>query len=136
MVSKMSRLFLLFIVALFIVVTGSATSSEAGVNITVGDDGVNVTVGGEGVNVNIEPNLPAVRFAAPPDVVVIPGTYIYIVPDIDADVLFFQGYWWRPYEGLWYRAQEYNGQWSYVEPERIPSGLRTLPQDYRDRMRT
>jgi hypothetical protein len=132
--SKMSRLCLLVIGALFIVLTGSETQSEAGVNVNVGDDGVNVTVGGEGVNVSVGTNLPAVRFAAPPDVVLIPGTYVYIVPDMDVDVLFFQGYWWRPYKGHWYRSQEYNGQWSHVEPERIPGGLRALPQDYRDRL--
>jgi len=101
------------IAALFFVLTGSATQSEAGVNVNVGN------------------NLPAFRFAAPPDVVVIPGTYVYMVPDIDVDVLFYQGDWWRPYEGHWYRSQDYNGQWSYMEPGRVPSGLRGLPQDYR-----
>jgi hypothetical protein len=74
----------LVIGALLLVLTESATQS------------------GAGVNVNIGVNLPAIRFAAPPDVVVIPGTsYVYMVPDIDVDVLFFQGYWWRPYEGRW-----------------------------------
>ena len=78
--------------------------------------------------------LPAVRFAAPPDVVVIPGTYVYMVPDIDVDILFFQGYWWRPYKGQWYRSQEYNGRWDYIETRGIPRGLRELPQDYRHRL--
>jgi hypothetical protein len=134
MVGKMSRSCLLVIGALFFFLTGTAAQSEAGVNVNVGDDGVNVTVGGEGVNVIVGTNLPTVSFVAPPDVVVIPGTYVYMVPDIDSDVLFFQGYWWRPYEGHWYRSQEYNGRWSHVEPEGIPSGLRTLPQDYRHRL--
>jgi hypothetical protein len=120
--------------ALLFVVSGSTTQSEAGVNVNVGDDGVNVTVGGEGVNVNVGSNLPAIRFAAPPLLVVIPGTYVYIVPDFDVDVLFFQGSWWRPFEGHWYRSRDYNGQWSYVEQGRIPSGLRSLPQDYRHRL--
>jgi hypothetical protein len=79
-------------------------------------------------------NLPAVRFAAPPSVVVIPGTYVYMVPDSDADVLFFQGYWWRPYEGRWYRSGSYNGRWSYIDSRRVPGGLRGLPQDYRQRI--
>ena len=134
MVKKMSRSCLLAIAALLIVLTGSATQSGAGVNVNVRDDGVHVTVGGEGVNVSVAPNLPAVRFAAPPDVVVIPGTYVYMIPDIYENVLFFQGYWWRPYEGHWYRSQDYNGQWSHMESERIPSGLRALPQDYRHRL--
>ena len=113
---KMRKSCLLLIGALLLVLTGSATQSEAG------------------VNVNIGVNLPAYRFAAPPDVVVIPGTYVYMVPDIDVDVLFFQGYWWRPYEGHWYRSRNYKGSWSYVAPARIPLGLRELPQDYRQRL--
>jgi hypothetical protein len=84
--------------------------------------------------VNIGINLPAYRFAAPPEVVVIPGTYVYMVPDIDVDVLFFQGYWWRPYEGRWYRSRDYKGGYRYIEPRRIPRGLRALPQDYRHRL--
>ena len=125
MITKTRKSCLLLIAALLLVSTGSVTQSEGGVNVNVGEGGVNVSVG---------TNLPAIRYAAPPEVVVIPGTYVYIVPDIDVDVLFFQGYWWRPYEGHWYRSRDYNGQWSYVEPGRIPSGLRELPQDYRHRL--
>ncbi len=102
MIRKMRKSCLLVIGALLLVLTGSATQSEAG------------------VNVNIGVNLPAIRFAAPPDVVVIPGTYVYMVPDIDVDVLFFQGYWWRPYEGLWYRSRDYKGR--CVELHRAQEG--------------
>jgi len=134
MLRKMSKSCLLVNGALLFVLTGAAIQCEAGVDVNVGDDGVNVIIGGEGVNINIGTNLPSVRFAAPPDLVVIPGTYVYLVPDIDADVLYFQGYWWRPYEGRWYRSQEYNGPWSRLEAERVPGGLRALPQDYRHRL--
>jgi hypothetical protein len=78
----------------------------------------------------------AVRFAGPPEVVVIPGTYVYMVPDLDVDVLFYQGYWWRPYEGQWYRSRDYRGSWRHVESRHIPGGLRSLPQDYRQRLST
>jgi hypothetical protein len=117
MIRKMRKLWLLIIGALLLVLGGSATQSEA-----------------MGERVNIGVNLPAYRFAAPPDVVVIPGTYVYMVPDINVDILFYQGYWWRPYKGQWYRSQDYNGLWRYVEPRGIPSGLRALPQDYRHRL--
>ena len=43
------------------------------------------------VNVNIGLPPPFV-VSAPPPVVVIPGTYVYAVPDIDVEILFFQGY--------------------------------------------
>jgi hypothetical protein len=102
---------LLVIGALLLVLTGSAIQSEAGVSVGI--------------------NLPVVNFAAPPDLAVIPGTYVYMVPDIAVDVLFYQGYWWRPYEGHWYRSKNYKGPWGYIEPGKIPGGLRALPQDYR-----
>jgi hypothetical protein len=116
MIRKMRKLCLLVIGALLLVLTGSANKSEAG------------------ISVNIGVNLPAYRFAGPPEVVVIPGTYVYMVPDIDVDILFFQGYWWRPYKGHWYRSRDYKGSWRYVEPRRIPRGLRGLPHDYRHRL--
>ncbi|MGC2063890.1 MAG: hypothetical protein WA610_13005 [Thermodesulfovibrionales bacterium] len=116
MIRKMRKSCLLIIGALLLVLTGYATQSEAR------------------VSVNIGVNLPAYSFAAPPEVVVIPGTYVYMVPDIDVDVLFFQGYWWRPYEGRWYRSRTYKGSWDNVAPARVPRGLRELPQDYRQRL--
>ena len=116
MIRMMRKSCLLVIGALLLVLTVSAIQSEAG------------------VNVNIGVNLPAYRFAAPPEVVVIPGTYVYTVPDIDVDILFYQGYWWRPYEGRWYRSLDYRGGWRFVEPGRIPLGLRELPHDYRHRL--
>jgi len=116
MIRQMRKSCLLVIGALLLVMAGSAAQSEAG------------------VSVNIGVNLPPYRFAAPPNVVVIPGTYVYMVPDIDVDILFFQGYWWRPYEGHWYRSRNYKGSWRYVEPRRIPIGLRELPHDYRHRL--
>jgi hypothetical protein len=117
MIRNMRKLWLLIIGVLLLVLTGSATQSEAmGPRVSVGVD------------------LPAYRFAAPPEVVVIPGTYVYMVPDANVDMLFFQGYWWRPYEGRWYRSQDYNGRWDYIEPRSIPYGLRELPQDYRHRL--
>ena len=99
---KMRKSCLLVVGALLLVLIGSASQSEAR------------------VNVNIGVNLPAVRFAAPPDVVVIPGTNVYMVPDIDADILFYQGYWWRPYEGRWYRSRDYKGGWRYIAPRGFP----------------
>jgi len=114
MASNMKTLCLFIVGALFLILIGAAPQSEAGINVNI--------------------NLPAIGFAAPPDLVVIPGTYVYIVPDVAADVLFYQGYWWRPYEGHWYRSRDYRGPWGYIELGRIPGGLRALPQDYRHRL--
>jgi hypothetical protein len=63
--------------------------------------------------------------------VVIPGTYVYMVPaGIDAGIFFYSGYWYRPYEDHWYRARSYNGPWNYCPDPRVPSALLSLPPDY------
>jgi hypothetical protein len=74
---------------------------------------------------------PAYVVPAPPRVVVIPGTYVYYSPGLDVDILFYQGYWYRPYGGRWYRARSYNGPWGFIEPRWVPRPLIGLPHDYR-----
>ncbi len=68
-----------------------------------------------GVDVSIGISLPPlIVFAAPPDVIVIPDSSdVYVVPDIEADLFFWNGWWWRPWEGRWYRSHYYNRGWSY-----------------------
>ena len=82
------------------------------------------------VGVRIGPP-PPYRIPAPPQVVVIPGTYVYMVPDIDADMFFYGGYWYRLYEGRWFSAGAYNGPWVYAPDPRVPRPLLQLPPDYR-----
>ena len=86
-----------------------------------------------GVNVNIGINvpLPTVVIPAPPAVIVIAGTYIYFVPDVQADILFYRGYWYRPHQGHWYQSTSYNGPWGYIERRRVPGVLLHLPPDFR-----
>ena len=69
---------------------------------------------------SVEANLPPpIPFAAPPEVVVIPETNVYVVPDIDVDLFFWDGWWWRPWEGRWYRSHYYNRGWGYYN--NVPS---------------
>lgn len=88
-----------------------------------------------GVNVSIGIGLPSLVFSAPPEVVVIPNTYVYAVPDVGVDIFFYNGYWWRPWEGRWYRSRNYNSGWSHYNRtpgfySHVPSGWRN---NYRDR---
>jgi hypothetical protein len=86
------------------------------------------------VNVNIGIGLPApprLVISAPPPVVVIPDTYVYFAPEIEADLLFYHDYWYRPHHGRWFRASAYNGPWVFVETVRVPRALVQLPPDYR-----
>jgi hypothetical protein len=83
-----------------------------------------------GVRINV-PLPPPLVIPAPPPMFVIPGTYVYFAPEVDVDVLFYHGYWYRPYQGHWYRSGTYNGKWAYIVPDRVPRVLINLPPDYR-----
>jgi hypothetical protein len=109
------------------------------------------TAGRAGVHIGLGINLflPPVVFQAPPPVVVVPvqpyveqpyvqqpyagQPYVYYVPGAQVDIFFYNGYWWRPYQGHWYRSSHYNSGWAYVEPRRVPRAFYHLPPDYRYR---
>jgi hypothetical protein len=107
---------MLFIGILILAFMGRPSNGIAEVNIDIG------------VNIGVPP---PVVIPAPPPVVVIPSTYVYFVPDIEVEILFYQGCWYRPHQGRWYRATAYNGPWVYVELGRVPPALLGLPPDYR-----
>jgi hypothetical protein len=86
---------------------------------------VNINVG-----INVPPPPPLV-IHAPPPVFVIPGTYVYFAPEVDVDIFFYHGYWYRPYRGYWYRSGSYNGKWVYIAPKKVPPPLLNLPPDFR-----
>lgn len=81
------------------------------------------------VNVQVAPP-PAYTLEAPPSVTVIPGSYVYFVPGVTVDILFYHGYWYRPYRGYWYRSAYYNGPWMHLPYGRVPHALISLPRDY------
>jgi hypothetical protein len=87
------------------------------------------------VNVGVSISLPPmIVFASPPEVIVIPETYVYVVPDAHEDIYFYNGWWWRPWEGRWYRSRYYDSGWVYYQ--RVPSWYARVPRgwrnDYRD----
>lgn len=84
------------------------------------------------VNIGINAPLPAFVVPAPPPVVVIPGTYVYYAPGLEVDILFYQGYWYRPYQDRWYRSRSYNGPWGFVPVRSMPRTLISLPPHYRE----
>lgn len=72
------------------------------------------------VDVNISIGLPPpIVFAAPPELIVLPDTYVYVAPEIDVDLFFWNGWWWRLWEGRWYRSHYYDRSWGYYN--RVPS---------------
>lgn len=77
------------------------------------------TMGQVGVNIGIS-LPPLIEFAAPPEVIVMPDTNdVYVVPDVDAEMFFWNGWWWRPWEGRWYRSHYYDRGWGYYN--NVPS---------------
>lgn len=85
------------------------------------------------VNVNVNIGIPPVfTMTEPPEVVVIPGTYAYVVPDISVDIIFYRGYWYRPHEDRWFISHSYNGPWVYIVREKMPGVILNLPPNYRN----
>jgi len=84
-----------------------------------------------GVDVGVSVSLPPlIVFASPPEVVVIPETYVYVVPDVDANIFFYDGWWWRLWEGRWYRSRRYDSGWGYYR--RVPSFYGRVPSGWRN----
>jgi hypothetical protein len=44
-----------------------------------------------GVDVNVGIALPPIVFAAQPQLIVLPETYVYVVPDVNVDIFFYHG---------------------------------------------
>ena len=87
------------------------------------------TMAGVDVHVSI-PLPPLIVFAAPPEVVVLPETNVYAVPDLDVDIFFYNGWWWRPWEGRWYRSRNYSSGWGYYR--NVPSFYSGIPSGWRN----
>jgi len=87
-----------------------------------------------GVSVHVDiPFPPPIIFPVPPLPVVIPETNVYVVPDIQEDIFFYGGWWWRPWEGRWYRSRHYDKGWIYYRG--VPSFHRHVPPGWRESYR-
>jgi len=69
-----------------------------------------------------------------PQLLVIPGTYVYWYDAGDSDIFFYAGVWWRHWEGNWYRASHYRGNWVRVEIKSVPLSIIKLPTNWKGRM--
>ena len=93
------------------------------------------TMAGVSVNIGVGiPLPPPTEVSVAPETILLPGTGVYVAPEIGVDLFFFEGWWWRPWNGHWYRSQNYRSGWGYYEGvpsfySRVPSGWR---EDYRN----
>ena len=81
------------------------------------------------VHVGINFALPPIVFGGPPELIVLPGTNIYVVPDVEADIFFYNGWWWRPWEGRWSRSRSYDSGW--YRYRYAPPFYRHVPRHWR-----
>ena len=119
----MNKSGVMFLVALLAVAGAVVSPGVASAQVHV-DIGINVPV-------PPLPPLPRFVFPAPPVVVVVPETYMYVVPEIEVDIVFYQGYWYRPHSDRWYRASSYNGPWDLLSAGQVPGSFKTLPPGFR-----
>nr|MBF0223719.1 hypothetical protein [Desulfobulbaceae bacterium] len=83
-----------------------------------------------GSHVGFSLSLPSIVFESSPELVVLPGTNIYVAPDVDADIFFYSGWWWRPSQGRWYRSRNYDSGWTRYK--KVPSFYRHVPSRWRN----
>src|SRR5512143_3932317 len=67
-----------------------------------------------GIDIHVGVSLPPLVISVEPVVAVIPGTYVYFCPEVEVNLFFYDGYWYRPDGGNCYRSVGYNGPWVYV----------------------
>jgi hypothetical protein len=113
---KRRMFIILFVGTMLLTLLGLSNRGFAEVNINVG--------------INVPPPPPLV-IHAPPPMFVIPRTYVYFAPEVEADIFYYHGYWYRPHKGHWYRSGSYNGRWVYIAPKKVPAALLNLPPDFR-----
>ena len=93
-----------------------------------------------GVRVGVGIALPPIVIGGgappgPPDLVEVPDTdRVYVAPDVSVELFFWNGWWWRPYEGRWYRSHYYDRGWAYYN--RAPRFYHRVDPGWRGNYRT
>jgi hypothetical protein len=71
---------------------------------------------------------PEITISSEPDVIEIPNTDVYYIPDVPEHIVFYEGNWYRLHENHWFMSTSYSGPWAYVESP--PSVIVSLPSEY------
>ena len=85
---------------------------------------VSVGVGISLPSVSIGINLPF------PRLVVIPGYPVYYAPQADANLFFYDGFYWVFRNDIWYTSAWYNGPWAIVDPFYVPVFILRVPVSF------
>ena len=73
---------------------------------------------------------PPTGFTSQTELAAIPGTKVYVVPDSGVDIFFYNGWWWRLWEGRWYYSRHHSSGW--VHYIRVPSFYPKIPSGWRN----
>jgi hypothetical protein len=98
-----------------------ATTARANVMLNVG---VGVHMGGP-------PPPPAYVFDSEPEVILVPSTRVYYVPETDFDLYRYGRFWYINRAGWWYRSAGYHGPFDYIGYDRVPASVINVPPKYR-----
>jgi hypothetical protein len=85
------------------------------------------------VKINIglgAPSLPPVVVGPPPQLVVVPGTSVYYVPEAPANLFFYKGRYYTVANDVWSTAPAYNGPWAVIQIGKIPPPVLAVPMQY------
>lgn len=81
-----------------------------------------------GINLNI--GAPAIVIESPPEFLLIPSLGFHISIGAPYDIFYLDGNYYHFNNNRWYRSNNYQGPWGYVDRRHLPK--RILKHDYRE----
>ncbi len=108
-------------------IVAAATSALAVMPVPVQADSVSI-----GVNIVSPPPPPPPAYvvAAPPQLVVVPGTPVYYAPSMNVNFFAYGGRYYTHHKGAWFAATTYGGPWTFIAVERVPQPVLAVPVAY------
>ena len=83
-----------------------------------------------GINIGVPPPPPPIVFAAPPQLVVIPGSPVYYAPGASVNFFFYSGRYYTFHDGAWFSAKQHSGPWAFTKPALVPAPVLGVPVTY------
>ncbi len=83
------------------------------------------------VHVSVNIGTPPAFVAAPPPLVVVPGSPVYYAPGYDYELFFYGGRYYTQFNGAWFWAPRPGARWIGVST--VPRPLLAVPVEYHNR---
>ena len=80
------------------------------------------------VHVSVNIGTPPAFVAAPPPLVVVPGSPVYYAPGYDYELFFYGGRYYTQFDGGWFWAPRPGARWVAVSA--VPRPLLAVPVEY------